>query len=222
MPPTSVQAKRGYAQRAEQFSATVRELRQRAKATLQELADRSGLSPSTLSKIENGQLSPTYETLLRLADGLGIDIAELFSAESPADASNGRRSITRRGQGRLHITRQYQYEMYCADLFRKQFTPLLTKITARSLDDFPQLPRHAGEEFIYVLSGEVELHTEHYEPTRMQVGDGCYFDSSMGHACISTSKSDAVILWITSRTNEISRAPRRGVTRKRGVSVRRS
>lgn len=203
--PARAKLARDYAHRSERFCAGARALRRRAGLTLQELAERSGLASSTLSKIENGQLSPTFETLLRLADGLGIDVAELFDTESPVDAS-ARRSVTRRGQGRLHITQQYRYEMYCTDLFRKEFTPLVTTVTAHSLEAFQSLSRHEGEEFIYVLSGEIELHTEHYEPARLRSGDGCYFDSSMGHACISVSKKDAEILWVTSRVNHPSQA----------------
>jgi transcriptional regulator with XRE-family HTH domain len=204
--PARAKLARDYAHKSERFCAGARTLRRRAGLTLQELAERSGLAASTLSKIENGQLSPTFETLLRLADGLGIDVAELFNTESPIDAASARRSITRRGQGRLHVTQQYRYEMYCTDLFRKEFTPLVTTITARSIEAFQPLSRHQGEEFVYVLSGEIELHTEHYEPTRLRAGDGCYFDSSMGHACISVSKKDAEILWVASRANELSRA----------------
>lgn len=213
MSPTTIDPPRGYAEMAQQFAATVRSLRRRANATLQEIAERSGLARSTLSKIENGQLSPTYETLLRLADGLQIDITELFSGGAPMDTSSGRRSITRRGHGRRLVTQQYQYEMLCADLFRKQFTPLVTKITARSIDEFPQLLRHAGEEFIYVITGEIELHTEHYEPTHLRQGDGCYFDSTMGHACTSVSKNEAVVLWIASHADapsQPSTRPSRG------------
>lgn len=193
-----------YTKQTERFAATVRELRQAASSTLEDIARRSGLARSTLSKIENGQLSPTYETLLRLADGLQVDVAALFTAEGVTDIAKGRRSVTRRGQGKLHVTPQYQYEMFCADLSRKSFAPLVTTITARRLDEFSQLPRHDGEEFIYVLSGEIELHTEHHAPTRLRHGDGCYFDSTMEHACISISKSDAVVLWIASHTDGLS------------------
>jgi transcriptional regulator with XRE-family HTH domain len=214
-----------YVRRSQQFSATVRELRRRANTTLQQIAERSGLSASTLSKIENGQLSPTYETLLRLAHGLRVDIAQLFSPES--STSSGRRSVTRRGQGHLHTAPPYEYEMLCADLFRKQFTPLIARITARDIADFPEWPCHEGEEFIYVLSGEIELHTQHYEPTRLRQGDSCYFDSTMRHACICVGRGDATVLWIASRPHELAahasrarpRAHKRGSKRGRERDV---
>lgn len=192
-------AQRSYSEESQQFAVIARQLRQRQELTLQQLGERSGLAVSTLSKIENSQLSPTYETLLRLADGLGVDVAELFNSSPDTAMASGRRSITRRDTGIRHASPQYAYEVYCSDLSRKRFVPLVATITARNLDEFPELPSHDGEEFIYVLSGTVELSTEHYEPVRLKAGDGCYFDSKMKHACISIGANDARILWITSR-----------------------
>lgn len=197
---------RSYSEEAQQFAVIVRRLRQQKDLTLQELSEHSGLAVSTLSKIENSQLSPTYETILRLADGLGVDVAELFSTSSGAASASGRRSITRRDTGVRHVSPQYQYEVYCSDLSRKHFIPWVTTITARSLKEFPELLSHDGEEFIYVLSGTVELNTEHYEPVRLEPGDGCYFDSTMRHACISVGDSAAKILWISSRSEALTAA----------------
>lgn len=186
-----------YPEKAEQFAALARELRHRAKLTLQELSNRCGLAVSTISKMENGQLSPSYETILRLADGLQVDVAELFTAHSSASVATGRRSITRKGHGHVHSSPQYRYEMMNGDLSRKAFVPLVTTIQARSVSDFRELPSHDGEEFIYVVSGEVEIYSDHYEPERLGPGDTCYLDSTMGHACISVSAQDAVVVWIT-------------------------
>ncbi len=183
---------------SEPIATILRRLRRDAGLTLQELGARCGLASSTLSKIENGQMSPTYDTILRVAGGLGIDMAELFTGTAPSDIG-GRRTVTRRGQGVIRSTAQYSYEMLAAELSGKQFIPLLTTIAARSMSDFPSLVRHSGEEFFYVLSGQVTLHTEHYAATVLEVGDSCYFDSSMGHACVSSGDEPAEILWICSR-----------------------
>lgn len=204
---TAAAPAQSHGEKADEFAGTVRALRQKSGMTLQELSKRSGLATSTISKIERAQLSPTYETILSLADGLGVDMTELFNRGSGAtNMASGRRSVTRAGHGTSHSSPQYAYEIYCADLLRKQFIPMVARVTARSLDEFPQLSRHDGEEFIYVISGVIELHTEHYEPTRLESGDGCYLDSAMGHACISVSKDDAMILWINSRGEELTRA----------------
>jgi transcriptional regulator with XRE-family HTH domain len=183
---------------ADTIAEILRRLRREAGLTLKELADRCGLASSTMSKIENGQMSPTYDTILRVADGLAIDVAELFTGTSSNDIG-GRRTITRSTQGIVRSTEQYSYEMLAAELSGKQFIPLLTTIHAQSIADFPSLVRHSGEEFFYVLSGQVTLHTEHYAPTVLETGDSCYFDSTMGHACVSSGSAPAQILWICSR-----------------------
>ena len=98
-----------------------------------------------------------------MADGLKVDVAELFSPK-PNRMMLGRRSVTRAGQGAKLKSSQYDYEMLCADLSSKQFIPLLATLSAHSIQEFPHYISHEGEEFIYVLSGTVDLHTDIYEP----------------------------------------------------------
>lgn len=204
-----------YARKTERFGTTIKELRFRSGDTLQVLAKRSGLSASTISKIENGQLSPTYETILRLADGLGVDLSALFDGQDSAASGAGRRSITRRGDGHSHRSPHYSYEFLSPELSRKHFTPIIATVNAHSFDEFAEFSRHDGEEFIYIMSGAIDLFTEHYEPVRLNAGDSCYLDSQMGHACVSVSKEDAQILWITSRTTPDNGTPlTRGNRRK--------
>ena len=182
----------------EPLASIVRRLRREAGLTLQELGRRSDLSTSTISKIENEQISPTYDTIQRLADGLGIDVSELFVGRRSASPV-GRLTVTRSGQGVKQRTGQYNYEMLCADIARKQFVPLLTTVNARSIQEFPLLVTHVGEEFIFILSGAVTLHTQFYAPVVLNPGDCVYFDSTMGHAVVSTGEEAATILWICSR-----------------------
>lgn len=174
----------------------VHRLRKQAGLTLQQLSQKSGISISTLSKIEKGQLSPTYEKIVLLAKGLNIHVAELFQEES-SNTPNGRLAITRTGTARVHSTRQYDYQALCADLSNKRFIPLLTRIKAHDIREFPALLQHEGEEFIYVLEGSVTVHTDFYQPITLQQGDACYFDSTMGHACVA-GENDAWVLWVSS------------------------
>lgn len=193
VPLTAARRKRGQA-----FAQNLRDLRKAAGLTLVELSGRSGLAPSTLSKIENGQMSPTYDTILALADGLDVDIAELVSG-GRGHSVNGRRAVTRKGDGIFHATPQYDYEMLCTDIANREFVPLLARVKAHSVTTFDGLLNHPGEEFVYVLEGEVQLHTEFYAPTNLSEGDSCYFDSMMGHALINAGDSDAKVLWVCSR-----------------------
>jgi transcriptional regulator with XRE-family HTH domain len=162
--------------------------------TLDEVSQRTGVARSTLSKIENGQMSPTYDVLQKIVRGSGLDIVELFDTRQH-NAPFGRCSVTRRGEGKPHKTPTYQFELLATDLAHKQILPFKSRVVARSLDEFPNWVRHQGEEFLYVLSGRIQLHTEFYAPVVLDAGDSAYFDSKMGHAIISLSKEDAEILW---------------------------
>jgi transcriptional regulator with XRE-family HTH domain len=175
----------------------VRALRAKAGMTLKDLSERSEISISALSKLENGQLSPTYESIIRLAHGLDTDIAGLFSDDA-APAVTGRRSITRHGEGIRCETATYDYEMLCTDLARKQMVPLIARVKARELQTFGPLIAHEGEEVLYVLTGKIVLHTEYYEPRLLEPGDCAYFDSTMRHGCVAYGVDDAVLFWVCS------------------------
>lgn len=175
----------------------VRTLRQRAELTLNELSRNAQVAASTISKIESGQLSPGYDIIVRLADGLGVDVAELFRPAVSA-APTGRRGVTRKGQGEAYATPNYAYEALAGDVARKEFLPLVATIKARSRDEWTDLPAHEGEELVYVLSGRVIVYTDHYEPLELGEGDSVYFDSRSGHALVSASPQDARIVWISS------------------------
>jgi len=175
----------------------VRQLRQDIGYSLRQLADVSGISYSAISKIENNQLSPTYDSLIRLARGLKCDLVDLFN-EPVARAPLGRRSITRKGQGIVHRTENYDYELLCNDLTYKKITPLRVTIKANTRQVLDNLAKHEGEEMILVLSGRVEIHTEYYQPEVLNEGDCIYFDSTMEHACLNREDEDAVVFWISS------------------------
>ncbi|OUD10829.1 transcriptional regulator [Marivivens niveibacter] len=181
------------------LGARVRELRKERDWTLEQAAQHAGLARSTLSKIENGQMSPTYEALKKLAVGLEISVPQLFTPPSK-DQVNGRMVSTKSGEGNRQITTTYEHELLADQLTKKSMLPYRARIRARDMDDFDGWVRHDGEEFLYVLTGTIKLYTEFYEPIDMKRGDSAYYDASMGHNVISTSTEDATILWVTSIT----------------------
>ena len=175
----------------------VRDLRRAKGWTLEQAASKGGLARSTLSKIENGQMSPTYEALKKLALGLGISVPQLFTP-APAPQVSGRMSVTKSGEGQAHATTTYEHELLAGGLTKKQMLPYRATIRARAMEDFDGWVRHEGEEFLYVLTGIVRLYTEFYEAVDLRRGDSAYYDGSMGHNVISLSQEDATILWVTS------------------------
>jgi quercetin dioxygenase-like cupin family protein len=81
--------------------------------------------------------------------------------------------------------------------------PIITRIRARSASEFGDLVRHQGEEFIYVLEGRIEVHSEFYDPVTLAVGQGIYIDSSMGHAYVVADGDDeALVLGVCSSGDE--------------------
>jgi transcriptional regulator with XRE-family HTH domain len=176
----------------------LRAIRAKLGISLADVALRTGVSISTLSKVENGQLSLTYDKLVQLSEGLSIDISVFFSEtpriEETTEVVTARRSITRPGEEMLIETPNYDYRYLNTELSQKAMVPILITIRARSVVAFDQFSRHSGEEFIYVLKGPIEVHSEHYAPTLLQVGDSMYLDSTMAHAFIALGDRDALML----------------------------
>ncbi|PPB81533.1 XRE family transcriptional regulator [Albidovulum inexpectatum] len=187
------------AERAEPLNLgeRVRQLRKERGWTLEQAAREAGLARSTLSKIENGQMSPTYDALKKLAQGLSISVPQLFTPPSKMQVS-GRMALTRANEGQAHVTTTYEHRLLAGALRSKQMLPYTARIRARSLDEFDGWVRHDGEEFLYVLTGIIRLYTEFYEPVDLRRGDSVYYDATMGHNVISLSPEDATILWVTS------------------------
>lgn len=174
----------------------VRQIRQARNWTLEEAARRAGLARSTLSKIENEQMSPTFDAVQKLARGLGIDVPQLFTPSS-GDRVSGRRAVTRAAEGQAHPTATYEHEMLATELARKRMLPYKAVIRARNFEEFDGWVRHEGEEFLLVLSGAIRFYSEFYAPLEMQAGDSAYYDAAMGHCVVSISAEDAAILWVT-------------------------
>ena len=179
------------------LGARVRELRKARDWTLEQAAQKAGLARSTMSKIENGQMSPTYDALKKLAEGLGISVPQLFTPPSKGQV-NGRMAVTRKGDETSKLTTTYEHALLAETLTTKKMLPYHTRVRARQLEDFDGWVRHDGEEFLFVLTGQVRLYTEFYEPVELKRGESAYYDAAMGHNVVSVSAEDATILWVTS------------------------
>jgi transcriptional regulator with XRE-family HTH domain len=169
--------------------------------TLAEVSERTGFPISTLSKMENDRVSLTYDKLTRISAGLEIDIARLFGAG--ADAANtgdssGRRSIIRAGEGRTIDSKNYLHLYPAAELLNKSLIPIIVEHRARTLEEFGPLVRHSGEEYVYVLEGEIEVCTSQYAPVRLKAGDSIYLDSRMGHAYLAVGSGPCRTLAVCS------------------------
>lgn len=153
--------------------------RKRLKWSLTKLAQRSKVSISTISRIENGLISPTYAVLARLCEALEIRWADMIGPEEQRFAK-GCRAITRAGTGVTHNTARGVYEWLGSELATKSMEP--TIVDAVPDTGLRKLEGHAGEEFLLVLEGSIVFFMQDYSPLQLNQGDSVYFDASMPHA----------------------------------------
>jgi len=179
----------------------LKKLRVQRGWTLKEVSRRTGYPVSTLSKIENDRVSLTYDKLTRISAGLEVDFSRLFGAHEDAHDGVGilgRRSVARAGEGNLIESKNYTHIYPAAELLNKRIIPIVVDVRARSLEEFGELVRHSGEEYIYVLEGEIDVHTSVYAPVHLKTGDSIYLDSTMGHAYVAASDEPCRVLAICS------------------------
>ncbi|MBB3394221.1 XRE family transcriptional regulator [Rhizobium sp. BK060] len=165
--------------------------------TLADVAEKTGISKSTLSKIENDLISPSYQTIIQLCAGLDIEIGDLLSPNPVGDEAKqlmGRRSVSRQHEGLVMEDDNYRYVYLCTDIAHKRIVPMVIDVTADSLNRVEGLWTHVGEEYLYVLKGSITLYTSLYEDTVLETGDSVYFDSTMGHAYIAAGDAPAQLL----------------------------
>jgi transcriptional regulator with XRE-family HTH domain len=161
----------------------MRALRTRNGWTRKEMSERTGIPLSTLAKVEHDQLTLSYDKLLQISQRLKIRLSELLAhGDAPESRVMTRRSIGTMDTAVRVNSRNYDYYFLCPDLRKKRMIPIFGRPHAKTLEEFGELVRHAGEEFIFVLTGRVEVHTEFYEPVILEPGQCMYIDSGMGHA----------------------------------------
>lgn len=180
--------------------------------TLVQLAERSNVSITTISRAERGQLALGYENVTALAQALQIDLGVLFSGEgsgaTAADAASV--AITRAGKGTTYRGRAFTYEFLATSVAGKPINPVLGTIHARHVQGPEDFARHAGVEFVYVLTGDVEVHFENGEKIRLAKGDSLYFDSRIGHAFITVSRQLAKVIGVITAESDHMSLARKG------------
>ena len=183
------------------LAEALRALRRRMGLTMSEVSRRTGVAISTLSKVESGKMSLTYDKLTQLCQGLGVDFADLLGGPSPTQgdtSAKGRRSINRIGDGVVVRTEHYDHCYLSTDVSGKAFVPLVVSPQARSFADFPDYVRHGGEEFVYVLEGALEVHSEYYKPVILQAGESMWMDIQMGHAYVAHGDAPCRVIAVCS------------------------
>ena len=159
-----------------QIGDRLKSLRIHQKRTLQEIADSSDLSKSMISKIENNKAVPSVAALVKIAKALGTNISNLLEQESWAKTvyttqEEAQRSLTRTEKG-------YSVFPYAAGFHEKKMQPFL--FTARKGEVVPHRLSHEGEEYVFIIDGEMEM-TVGDIAYILKKGDSLYFSSLQKH-----------------------------------------
>jgi len=165
----------------DRFVGTViRDLRLKHNLTIAEVAAQAGISRGMVSKIENGQVSTSLETLSKIAQALGVSLSHLFRHYNmPAGGAqlvkNGAgMEVVRRGTRRGHTYHLLAYDQGP----RKVFEPFLITMDDAS-EVFPTF-EHPGTEFIFMLKGKIEY--RHGQQTYvLEPGDSLTFRGDIPH-----------------------------------------
>lgn len=177
----------------------LRTIRKLHNWTLSDISKMTGMPLSSLSKVENGHASLTFEKIVVLTEALGIEFEDLVRPERN-NLPRASRSITRKGTGPELRIGGMNFEFLCGELTASK--SIAFKVTIDNLRDDSAIPpynRHPGEEFIYVLAGTVVLYTEFYEPLTLAAGDGIMFDASMEHAYAYEGDAPAEVIMVNEK-----------------------
>jgi len=177
----------------------IKALREDQALTLEQAAKRAGLAPSVLSQIENHMVSPPLGTLILLARALGVPVGHFFADEEgePFCLVRAReRKVVSRFASNEGLSYGYSYESLGYGKKDRKMEPFFVTLTPAEVAHVDP-NQHAGEEFIFVLEGEVEIklgdHTDVLQP-----GDSIYYNSIIPHtvACHGQDPARIVaVLW---------------------------
>jgi len=160
----------------------VRELREKKGLSLQDMANRTGYTSALLSQVENHLISPPLGALIKIAKALEVKVGTFFG-EEPRESY----AIVRRDE-RKHISRYaskegvsygYSYESLGFDKKDRQMEPFLVTLEPATVKS-EKLSTHDGEEFIFILEGEMEVILGGHKDV-LHPGDSIYYDSAIPH-----------------------------------------
>lgn len=167
------------------IGSRLKSLRQNRNLSLRELAKKSTVSVNALSLIERNKTSPTVSTLTYIARALNIEVAAFFL---PEDTDKVNVSIFRAKKSR----RDGPIEALATNLKNQILNPVL--VTMKPGENYKDnLCVHAGDEFIYCLSGEVEIDFGE-KRVFLKEGDAATFKGDQPHRVLNSSNEVTVTI----------------------------
>ena len=171
----------------------IERLRQAKKMSLTQLAKDSGVQIATLSRIENGKMTGTLESHMRIAQALAVDITELYQNLQQDDPVVS-------GQGELatpvvESDDKWSQEILARQVSSKKMLPAIIKIEADGSTPIEAMPG-GTEQFLYVLEGSIEIKLKD-QTVRLTPKMSLYFNASMPHSIENPGAKPAKVLSIS-------------------------
>lgn len=171
-----------------QIGPRLRRVREKKNLSLAELSRATGVSKSTLSRLESGQRKPSLELLLPIVAALGVPLDEIVAAPRIVDPRMPQEP--RQTGGRIIVP-----------LSRTQGEPKAYKLTIPANESEPFPRTHTGYEWLYVLSGRLRLILGDYDLT-LSPGEVAEFDTQHPHWFGSTGRGSVEVLSLFGRQGE--------------------
>ena len=174
---------------AARIGSNLKQLRVGSGLSQKGLAEAAQLSPTLISRIENGLVRPSIATLELIAQSLKVDIGYFFRDEEKQQFV-----ISYRG-GRKNVPSQrgYDIETLVEEMENHFMDPAIVSLKGKEEEDNVELAMHEGQEFMYVLEGKVEviLGSKRFV---LKQGDAAYWNGNVPHKGISLSRKPAKTL----------------------------
>lgn len=176
----------------------IRQLRESREISVEELAETSNTNTELIKELENGALVPSLTPLLQIARALGVRLGTFLDDmphEAPVVVKSGKSENVMHFSGNCEKcdTSTLEFFSLAANKADRHMEPFLIDVHPSDSDE-EKLSSHEGEEFIYVLKGEIEI-VYGKERYNLSVGDSIYYDSVIPHH-VHAKDSDVQILAI--------------------------
>jgi transcriptional regulator with XRE-family HTH domain len=160
----------------------IRELREQKGLSLQDMSTRTGYTSALLSQVENHFISPPLGALIKIAKALEVKVGTFFGdepRESYAIVRKDERKHISRYASKEGVSYGYSYESLGFDKKDRQMEPFLVSLEPATVKS-EKLSSHDGEEFIFILEGEMEAILGDHKDV-LYPGDCIYYDSAIPH-----------------------------------------
>lgn len=180
--------------RESELGQRIKKFRMRKKITLEELAQKAGLTRGYLSKIERSRKAPPVSTLISIAKSLKISISEIFGE---TEENNVRISLVKKNERRV-IARDgtifgYAYQTLAHHFRNKHMDPYILILPIKPKQNI--IFQHEGEEILFVLEGVMKFFYGDQEFIAEE-GDCLYFDGSIPHYGICQGNQEVKCLMV--------------------------